>query len=154
MHAGVYLALLVVAGLAFSGSEAFGQAKNRDFFLGRYHWQKRVILVFMPANANSIGLDQLKLLQVNATALTDRDLVVLEVTGELVVGENVTSANGNQLRRQFKVSPGTFTLVLIGKDGGEKYRSLQLTPPAKLFSIIDAMPMRQNEINSQKKQKQ
>ena len=42
--------------------------------------------------------------------------------------------------------PNTFTFILIGKDGGEKYRSYQLTSLSKLYKIIDVMPMRRAEM--------
>lgn len=153
MHTGVYLGLLL-AGLALTSSNAFSQGNNKDSFLDRYQWQKRVILVFIPLGSDSNGQEQLKLLRANPTSLTDRDLVIVEIRGDSLVEENFTSPKGDHLRRQFKVAPGIFTLILIGKDGGEKYRSLQLTSPTKLFTIIDAMPMRQNEINTQRNQKQ
>lgn len=39
-----------------------------------------------------------------------------------------------------------FTFVLIGRDGGEKLRSAEVVSAEKLFGLIDAMPMRKNEI--------
>jgi len=39
-----------------------------------------------------------------------------------------------------------FSVVLIGKDGGEKLRQSTPLAPAELFAIVDAMPMRQAEI--------
>ena len=37
------------------------------------------------------------------------------------------------------------TVILIGKDGGEKGRWSQLVDPDEVFALIDAMPMRQRE---------
>lgn len=42
--------------------------------------------------------------------------------------------------------PNTFTLIVVGKDGGEKYRSYQLTSLNTLYKIIDVMPMRRAEM--------
>lgn len=36
-----------------------------------------------------------------------------------------------------------FDLILIGKDGGVKYRSHGVTSPEKIYSIIDQMPFAQ-----------
>ena len=43
---------------------------------------------------------------------------------------------------------GTFAAILVGKDGGEKHRSVEPISPQTLFDLIDAMPMRQREIRS------
>jgi hypothetical protein len=37
----------------------------------------------------------------------------------------------------------------VGKDGGEKLRSDTVVSPEQLFSIIDAMPMRKDEMKNQ-----
>ena len=34
------------------------------------------------------------------------------------------------------------TVVLIGKDGGEKLRQTSLLQPERLFQVVDSMPMR------------
>ena len=41
-----------------------------------------------------------------------------------------------------------FALVLIGRDGGEKFRSYKLVSAKVIFDILDAMPMRKQEIKS------
>lgn len=43
-----------------------------------------------------------------------------------------------------------FSVVLIGKDGGEKLRRAVPLAPKELFAIIDAMPMRQAELRDQR----
>lgn len=47
-----------------------------------------------------------------------------------------------------------FTLVLMGKDGTEKLRSEKPVPTRELFDLIDAMPMRQAEIQQSGKSNQ
>jgi hypothetical protein len=54
-------------------------------------------------------------------------------------------------RRRFHIRPNDFTVILIGKDGGEKLRSRQPISLDTLRSTIDAMPMRQEEMRSQTK---
>lgn len=41
-------------------------------------------------------------------------------------------------------------VILIGKDGGAKLRSEKPLSMAKLQETIDAMPMRQDEMNGKK----
>ncbi|MDI1249127.1 MAG: DUF4174 domain-containing protein [Lacunisphaera sp.] len=54
------------------------------------------------------------------------------------------------LERDFVIEtrfgPAAFSVVLIGKDGGEKLRQTTPLAPADLFALVDAMPMRQAEI--------
>jgi len=52
------------------------------------------------------------------------------------------------LRKRFHVSDKDFTVILIGKDGGEKLRSSEVLPFDKLRNIIDAMPMRRQEVQN------
>lgn len=57
--------------------------------------------------------------------------------------------------KEYKVDTATaFTLILVGKDGGEKFRSNRVTTADELFAIIDAMPMRRLEMRQNKKPRQ
>ncbi len=56
---------------------------------------------------------------------------------------------GNQketLYSKYKVTRNQFMVILVGKDGGEKFRSTKPVSTDQLFAIIDQMPMRQQEI--------
>lgn len=39
-----------------------------------------------------------------------------------------------------------YDLILIGKDGGLKYRAHGVTNPQRIYSLIDQMPIRQKEM--------
>ena len=45
-------------------------------------------------------------------------------------------------------SESIFTLILIGRDGGEKFRSYKLVSTKAIFDMVDVMPMRRQEIKS------
>ena len=45
-------------------------------------------------------------------------------------------------------SDSIFTLVLIGRDGGEKFRWHQLVSAKAIFDVVDDMPMRRQEMKS------
>ncbi|HMQ58040.1 MAG TPA: DUF4174 domain-containing protein [Rhizobiaceae bacterium] len=57
----------------------------------------------------------------------------------------------NTLRAAFGIFEEGFTTVLIGKDGGVKYRAGEAVSARKLFALIDAMPMRKAEMEAQAK---
>jgi hypothetical protein len=54
--------------------------------------------------------------------------------------------DGAGLRRRFNVGPGGFRALLIGKDGGVKLDQPNVIPAARLSAVIDAMPMRRDEM--------
>ncbi len=78
---------------------------------------------------------QLSLLEKAATGVSERDIKITIVEKE------------SPLFKKYSVDTARFTVVLIGKDGLEKYRTNKLMNTDQLFSIIDAMPMRQREMN-------
>ena len=90
------------------------------------------------------------------TAVEDRDLVVFEIFEEgenQVGGSPMSHIAGESLRESFSVKPRQLTVILIGKDGGEKLRSTGHVPIAEVFSLIDSMPMRQAEMRERKEEK-
>ena len=106
-------------------------------------WQKRVLLLCAPTADDAALRRQQELLAPARTGLAERDLLVQEV-----VMTKLAAADQRYLTQRFGVQTGTFTVVLIGKDGGVKRRETQPTPPNNLFSTIDAMPMRQQEMRN------
>lgn len=99
---------------------------------------KRQLLIFGAAQSAPVK-QQLAQLDKEAKGLQERDLQV------------VLAAEKQALYKKYKVGDAEpFVLVLVGKDGGEKFRSLKPATTAQLFGIIDAMPMRQSEMRGRK----
>jgi hypothetical protein len=94
-------------------------------------WEKRPVLVFATAGDPRIDR-QLTLFRQNAADMVERRNVVVVDTGE-----------GGSLRARF--APSGFTVVLVGLDGGEKFRTTEVVSPDTLEGLIDGMPMRQRE---------
>ncbi|MEM7422435.1 MAG: DUF4174 domain-containing protein [Pseudomonadota bacterium] len=97
-------------------------------------WESRPILIFADQNDPRLA-EQLARFGADQHELDERNNVV-------IVDNEGTSA----LRSRFK--PSSFTVVLIGKDGGEKFRSNDLVEPDTLHALIDTMPMRRREMRS------
>ena len=55
------------------------------------------------------------------------------------------------LFEKYKVDTTQYTVILIGKDGFEKYRTNKIIEIDQLFGIIDAMPMRKSEMKKSNK---
>jgi len=101
--------------------------------LDSLRWKNRVLLVFSPDSSSKSYREQLEIVRLHHAAFAERDLVCVR-------------ANSENMRKKYAVSPKDFAAVLIGKDGGEKFRSPVPVSAAQLFSIIDAMPIRRMEM--------
>lgn len=99
----------------------------------------RQVLIFGQPQSQQVK-QQLAILEKEKAGVTERHIIIVLVPA------------GAPLYKEYKVAPsGPFTIVLVGKDGGEKYRSQQVTTAAVLFALIDAMPMRQAEMRNNKR---
>lgn len=75
--------------------------------------------------------------------MDERDIVIEQFCQNKENKNNFTNWNVS--------SDSSFTLVLIGRDGGEKFRLHKLLSAKDIFDMVDAMPMRQQEIKSNAK---
>lgn len=100
----------------------------------------RLVLVF--GNNSTLVQRQLAAFQKDSSDLAERDLIVKHVKP------------GDNLYQAYHVIPNDpFTVILIGKDRGEKYRSTSILSTNRLLAIVDAMPMRQSEMQRSKNKK-
>lgn len=107
--------------------------------------QKRILLLGAPT-ANQPELQQQKKLLASAGAqLKERDFVVLQL-----LYDQLAPADRQYWTQELKQSLTSFSVVLIGKDGGVKLTQLQPLAPADLFSTVDKMPMRKQEVGQKK----
>ena len=77
------------------------------------------------------------MLKQDSIGMAERDLVIIFVQNESEY-------------KKYDVEPNKFTLLLIGKDGGEKLRSTKPVKTEAIFKLIDSMPMRQAEMSNKK----
>jgi hypothetical protein len=109
--------------------------------LRQSRWKKRVLLVAAP-NAEQVDFKTQKaLLAANRAELAERDFLVLDV-----LYSQLSAADQQFLSKKIGVQPPSFTVILIGKDGGVKEKSNRPIPPADLFGTVDKMPMRREEM--------
>jgi hypothetical protein len=112
--------------------------------------KSRPLLIFYPQSPGERPLaasliKQRALFDGHEAELKVRDVVLLFIP-LLHDQESVTPSAWSGLRRQFQIDDLRFTVVLVGKDGGEKFRSHVPVKIEKLDALIDAMPMRQQEV--------
>ena len=142
--------LFVVGTMA---AQANGQDKIR---LKDYQWKNRLILAFSPSAENPGYRALEKEIAVRVEEVVDRDLLVFQIleSGETKLGNSsLPESSGNYLREKFSIKSGTFTVLLIGKDGGVKLRREGGVELGEIFSLIDSMPMRQREMREKSRQR-
>ncbi len=116
--------------------------------LENYQWKNRLALVFAPTPEDEQYQEQLEHLS-NENELQQRDLILFHVFTEVggFAGERrLSEKESAALREAFAVDSKSFAVVLIGKDGTEKQRWTQPIASSEIFGLIDAMPMRQQEM--------
>ena len=97
--------------------------------LDTLRWKARPVVIF---GSGSQVVRQRRILR--DPGVREREIVVLKGTPELA--------------QRLGVRPKGFLFVLVGKDGGVKLRASRVVERKRLFALIDAMPMRRDEMRS------
>lgn len=124
----------------------FGQSED---VLQPYLWKNRLLIVFAPSSRNLDYQKQMSMIEKASTGFAERHLIVFSVfenQGITSTHQSLDSHTCKKLYKKFKVSKDKFTIILIGKDSGEKYRKNTILTAEELFAVIDAMPMRKAEM--------
>ena len=119
--------------------------------LGDYLWVSRPLLVFAPTDSDPRVVETVRRIEASRCDFADRDMVLgLIVTeGTSTFGGQVVDTNqAQQLLSRFGIGAGDFSVVLIGKDGGEKLRVNDVPDLQAIYAVIDGMPMRGREISA------
>ncbi|MEH1893118.1 MAG: DUF4174 domain-containing protein [Nostoc sp.] len=123
--------------------------KMSSFNLSSQKWKNRVLLVFAPSVDNHTYQQQMQLLQEHNSGFADRDLVLVQVlaTDESYANRQpIDESSAAKLRDRFGVDKENFRVILVGKDGGVKRSDATPVQATAIFKEIDAMPMRQQEM--------
>jgi hypothetical protein len=141
------LFISILFGGMFASMASGGALDSID--LNAYQWKHRLLFLFVPSEEDPSYLSLKKEIEHQAKEVLDRDLLIAYVLekGEGRLGmERLSSGQGFSLRKNLSVPPGQFMSILIGKDGGEKFRQDRIVELKEIFRVIDAMPMRQQEM--------
>ena len=135
--------LILIATFAFNCT-----VRGQD--ISSHKWKNRVLIIL----TNEEKIDQLhkqvQILQTDQEGLNDRKLVIYSVKGDAYrKGINSNEwVNGSNSFDEFKDSKEHFKVILMGLDGGIKISQSEVISLDELFSTIDAMPMRRNELRA------
>ena len=119
--------------------------------LDKHQWKDRLLLVISDSYKNTALQKQLTLFKNTEKELAERKLVVYQITpSDYKKGlQDIKPTKGSSLYQQYNQEKKDFKLILIGLDGGVKETYFSPTPPAKIYGVIDQMPMRQQELKKQ-----
>lgn len=117
--------------------------------LSQFQWKNRLLFLFAP-DRNQPFFDHLhRSIVEQAAEIQDRDLVIFEIFESGPSHMDMVDLDlqtTRLLREKFAIQKGDFSVILIGKDGGIKLNRREQTNLEDIFGLIDAMPMRREEI--------
>ena len=148
-------ALILFLSLFASSAMADAPPDSVDFRLDAHRWEHRLLFVFAPSDDAEPLTIQAERFEGHDAGFRDRDLLLLTMTGPGTGtlrdapgtdARPLTSAAIERLYDHFGVPADAFRGVLVGKDGTEKRRDAEPVTVRSVFDTIDAMPMRQREL--------
>lgn len=140
---------LAVIFLAASAALMPAQAEAAE--LSDYLWQRRPLLVFAPTDSDPRLVETVRGIESSRCDFADRDMVlglILADGTSTLDGDVVDTSEAQRLFSAFGIGADSFAVVLIGKDGGEKLRVDDVPDLQAIYTVIDGMPMRTRERNS------
>ena len=108
--------------------------------LREYQWKNRVVLLIHKNHNSQQLIDQLSALQKRKEELEEREMLVIVPKPYQLPG----TLNTLDIPYNFQ------GVVLVGKDGGSKYKGSFPVAPQLLLDLVDSMPMRRAEIKKRK----
>jgi len=118
--------------------------------LKEFQWENRVILVLTDSLKSQAFEKQLNLLESDLHALKDRKLILIHAVHQKrrILFSEGSEWQDSEIYKQYKSSGNHFEVILIGLDGRIKLRQKEILETAKLYDLIDSMPLRQAEKGS------
>jgi len=140
----------VLALLSLGGGTLVQGHEVQDDPLARWRWKKRILLLFVPGEGDPRAETFRQAANRHEREIVERDLLVFVVLneGKSTLGDTVLDwETARELRSSLEVQASDTMLILVGKDGGVKYRGGATTELRQILDLIDTMPMRQREMN-------
>jgi hypothetical protein len=117
------------------GVTAAVPAAAAEDVLSPLRWKARPVIVLAERPDDPRLARQLALLEREKKGVEDRGIAVLRESGR-----------DGPLRRRLGLPGAAFAVALVGKDGGVKEVWHAPVAPRRIFTVIDAMPMRRDEM--------
>ncbi|MGK2854648.1 MAG: DUF4174 domain-containing protein [Microbacteriaceae bacterium] len=134
--------------IALVMSTALGSGTAVADALGDYRWERRPLLLFAPTGSDPRLVETLSRIEASRCDFAGRDMVLGQLVTEgtrTLVGRVISADESRRLANQYAIGDKAFSVLLIGKDGGEKLRVNAVPDLQAIYSVIDGMPMRSRE---------
>lgn len=134
--------------IALVMSTALGSGTAAADALGDYRWEQRPLLVFAPTGSDPRLVEMLRRIEATRCDFASRDMVLGQLVTEgtsTLDGHVIGPDESRQLANQYAIGDDAFSVLLIGKDGGEKLRVNAVPDLQAIYAVIDGMPMRSRE---------
>ena len=125
--------------------------------LEKHTWKNRILVVKTSDSSSEIYQEQIKEFKNALDELEVRKFVLYKITEdhfELIDFANRESVDSGKIAGEpigkILNDKENFEVILIGLDGGIKLRQTEVLRKEALFNIVDAMPMRRNELSREK----
>lgn len=118
------------------------------FTLVHYRWKNRVLVLSAPTSDDKNLRQQQDQMALTPEEFESRDMVLVTLLDSaLSTAEDreLTFEEATSARAALDIRPGSFALRLIGKDGSVKLSGETATSMTEIYTLIDAMPMRQRD---------
>jgi hypothetical protein len=109
-----------------------------------YLWENRLL-------SEAVGKQEHRFAE-EKSALEERHLKIFRWFSDAESGVGGDAEEGERLRGKYNIGASEEVLLLIGKDGGEKFRGQLPVQLGNIFALIDTMPMRRQEMRKQQRQ--
>jgi hypothetical protein len=125
-----------IATFFFLGSMAHASQEKASFFPPETLYKTRPLVVLAYASHKGLAQQQVTMLKKFNKGLVERKVPIIELD------ENKSRA----FQKAWGLEERPFQAILIGKDGGIKLKSQTPVKATRLFTLIDSMPMRIEEM--------
>ena len=125
--------------------------------LNDLQWKNRILLVMEQGDDTLIFQNQLDEFDGLENELEERKILIYQIKNNsyrlgLYANKKWKSITDLDLLKITKDQEEDFKVVLIGLDGSVKKRQSNMMTSKQLFSTIDSMPMRQQELRNEKEE--
>lgn len=145
----IILSLAAVAHMHQANNKTNQACPGEDISLNQFQWENRIIVMFADHSESEPYQRQMIEFESHPEELRDRDLVLISVFCEECAtfeGNIISDESAESIRSRLSPMNDSYSIFLIGKDGGVKLKQDEFLEPEKLFRVIDRMPMRQREM--------